>query len=295
VWSGELTQTTKAGQKIIVACHMQRVDQPDGTQLVLETHHDITARVALEEAMVAAGERERMRLGQDLHDGLCQLLTASRLKIESLAARLAVRAPTEVGAAKTALSLLTQALEEARRLARGLEPVAPVPEGLMVALKTLADSINKLFNVACGCAIPEPVFVFDPKAATELFRITQEATNNAIKHGQASSIRIRLTTENGTLILSVASDGKPFPRRPNSRGTGLKSMQYRARRIPGTLEIGPGAGGGTLVRCVVRLAPAQSPGPEVGVLSPAHQMVLSALRSGRAVGERPNPSKPDNL
>ncbi len=295
VWSGELTQTTKAGRKIIVECHMQRVDQPDGTQLVLETNHDITARLALEEAMVAAGERERLRLGRDLHDGLCQLLTASRLKIDSLAARLAVRAPTEVGAAKATLRLLTEALEEASRLARGLEPVAPVPEGLMVALQTLADATGKLFNVACSCVIPEPVLVFDPKAATALFRITQEAINNAIKHGQASSIRIGLTSEHGTLILTVASDGKPFPRRPGSRGTGLKSMHYRARRIPGTLEIGPGAGGGTLVRCIARPAPAQSPCPDVDALSPAHQMVLSAARSGRTVGEPPNPSKSANL
>ena len=250
-WGGEITQTTKLGRKVIVESHQQLVEQPDGTLLVLETNHDLTERVTLHEEIVAAGERERQRLGQNLHDGLCQLLTAARLKADSLQARLTSHDPATVTSAKSLITLVTQSVDEARNLARGLEPVEELPEGLMVALQQLAASTRRLFGVACTCDFPLPVHTSDHRTATELFRIAQEAVNNAIKHSHASIIRIRLADEAGQGILTITSDGKPFPKRPRITGMGLKTMRFRADHIGATLEIKRGPRKGALVRCAL--------------------------------------------
>lgn len=278
-WRGELTQTTKTGHKVIVESHHQLLEQPDRQLLVLETNHDITARVALEGAILAAGERERVRLGQDLHDGLCQLLTAARLKADSLAARLAAHAPAEQTSARNLLNLLTQALDEGRRMARGLEPVEPLPEGLATALHNLADSTQQLFDVVCVCKIPTPVHLTDHTVATELFRIAQEAVNNAIKHSEAKSISLQLKREADRISLTMACDGKGFPKRPRTSGTGLKTMRFRAQRIGATLDLGRGPGGGTLMRCVVPALVSSNATAHEAPSARSYQLALAALRS----------------
>ncbi len=202
---------------------------------------------------VSERERERQRIGQDLHDGLCQLLTGIRWKSQSLQERLALRAPAETRRVRKIIGLLTDAIKQARGLVRGLQPVENVPDGLMSALHQLAGSTRGLFGVACRCDIVRPVLVPEHNAATDLFRIAQEAINNAIKHGRARRIQIDLAQSNGTIILKVTNDGRPFPRRSGATGAGLKIMQYRARRIGATLQFCAGARGGTSVTCSLPL------------------------------------------
>jgi len=214
---------------------------------------DVSERVLLQAEIVAAGERERQRIGQDLHDGLCQLLTGIRWKSQSLQERLALRAPAETRRVRKIIGLLTDAIKQARGLVRGLQPVENVPDGLMSALHQLAGSTRGLFGVACRCDIVRPVLVPEHNAATDLFRIAQEAINNAIKHGRARRIQIDLAQSNGTIILKVTNDGRPFPRRSGTTGAGLKIMQYRARRIGATLQFCAGARGGTSVTCSLPL------------------------------------------
>jgi signal transduction histidine kinase len=90
-----------------------------------------------------------------------------------------------------------------------LEPVEPVPEGLMAALRRLAGSTQSLFQVTCWCQMREPILVADHRVATDVFRIAQEAVSNAIKHGKAQTIRLHLARSEGRLILTVRSNGKP--------------------------------------------------------------------------------------
>lgn len=209
---------------------------------------EIAERAALQEEIVAASERERERIGQNLHDGLCQILTAARFKTDSLLTRLEDESPCK-RSVKSIASLVVQAVDEARDLARGLEPVEALPEGLMDALQRLASTTCRLFNLACTCEFPRPVLIADHKTATELFRIAQEATNNAIKHSRATEIRIRLVNESLETVLTVTSNGKPFPRSPRSSGMGLKTMRFRSSRIGASLMIERGPEGGTVVRC----------------------------------------------
>ena len=216
---------------------------------------DITERKRLQDEIEGASQRERERLGRDLHDGLSQLLVGARLKTDSLVKKLADQSPENVPRAKAIASLMARAVEESNNLARGLDPVAEVPEGLMNALTQLADSMDKLFGTDSACDFPSPVLVRNHTTATELFRIAQEATNNAIKHGRPGTIRIGLTEESGQIILTVISDGVPFPKLNNETGMGLKTMAYRAERISATLTVAPGAEGGTIMRCALANTP----------------------------------------
>jgi signal transduction histidine kinase len=218
---------------------------------------EITERAALQEELVLASERERERLGRNLHDGLCQMLTAARYKTDSLLSR--VEAGSPLGEkVRSIAGLVSQAVDEARGLARGLEPVAPLPEGLMVALQQLASATSRLFNVSCECEFPQPVLIADHQAAVELFRVAQEATHNGIKHGLASMIRIRLVAETEETVLTVTNNGRPISRPPPTEGMGLKTMRYRSERISTRLTIEPGAESGTVVCCRLRRTP---PGP----------------------------------
>jgi PAS domain S-box-containing protein len=218
---------------------------------------DISERVLHQAEIVAAGERERQRIGQDLHDGLCQLLTGIRWKNQSLQERLALCAPEEVRRVQKITGLLTDAIKQARGVVRGLQPVEDVPDGLVSALHQLASSTRDLFGVACRFDVLQPVLISEHGTATDLFRITQEAVNNAIKHGRARRIRIDLLQNNGNIVLTVTNDGRPFPLHSKTTGAGLKIMQHRARRIGATLQFCAGVRGGTSVTCSL-------PRPETG-------------------------------
>ncbi len=221
---------------------------------------EMTERAALQEQVLVAAERERAQIGRDLHDGLCQLLTGICCKTEVLMERLQEHAPAEARKAHDVSTLLVQAMDEVRSLARGLQPVDGVPEGLMSALQQLADSTRKLFRVDCHCELPQPVLMCDHGVASHLFRIAQESVSNAIRHSKAKTIHIRLTQDSQQLVLTVSSDGEPFRRPPSANGMGLKTMRYRAERIGATLDVGPGKHNGTITRCV--LSASRRPQPE---------------------------------
>jgi signal transduction histidine kinase len=221
---------------------------------------EMTERAALQEQVLVAAEHERAQIGRDLHDGLCQLLTGICCKTEVLMGRLQQHAPAEARKAHDVSTLLVRAMDEVRSLARGLQPVDDVPEGLMSALEQLADSTRKLFRVDCRCELPRPVLVCDHGTASHLFRIAQESVSNAIKHSSAKTICLRLTQNSHQLVLTVSSDGKPFRRPPSSNGIGLKTMRYRAERIGATFDIGAGKRNGTITRCVLNAS--RRPRPE---------------------------------
>jgi two-component system sensor kinase FixL len=212
---------------------------------------EMTERAALQEQVLVAAERERAQIGRDLHDGLCQLLTGICCKTEVLMGRLQEHAPAEARNAHDVSTLVVEAMDGVRSLARGLQPVDDVPEGLMSALQQLSDSTCKLFRLDCHCEFPQPVLVRDQCVANHLFRIAQESVSNAIRHSKAKTISIRLTQDFQQLVLTVSSDGEPFRRPPSSNGMGLKTMRYRAERIGATLEVGSGKHNGTITRCVL--------------------------------------------
>ena len=216
-------------------------------------------RDRLEKEVLEISEREQRRIGYDLHDGLGQHLTATALAGQVLGNRLAERAQNgEAAAAERVVTLIEEAIELTRSLARGLSPVAVETEGLTVALAELAAGTTAQFYVPCDLHCAPSVHFTDPIAAMHLYRIAQEAISNAVRHGRASRVDITLEQEAERLTLTILDNGRGLPppggRRPE--GQGLRIMAHRARMIGGQLEVASTASGGTRVRCLLDAMPA---------------------------------------
>ena len=206
----------------------------------------------LEREIIRISEREQQRIGQDLHDGLCQYLAAISCAASSLRNDLQKRSSTaEAEIASEIAELLKQGVTQTRNLSRGLFPVQMDEAGLESALSELAASATRLLNMECEFESPERIAIYDNVAATHLYRITQEALNNATRHGHAMRVNIDLSEKDGVVTLSIVDDGVGMPATVTGKtdGMGMKIMDYRARLIGGELEIGKAPGGGTKVTC----------------------------------------------
>ena len=206
-------------------------------------------RRQLEEELLAATGREQRRIGQDLHDGLCQHLAGIEFRNEALARDLeddpAARAEVEkIG------GLLREATRQARMLARGLAPVELETNGLMSALAELAANSADLYRIECHFTCEDPVLVADEAVATHLYRIAQEAISNAVRHARARTIALDLRPAGIEAVLTIANDGAPLPAEPGRiGGMGLRIMRYRAELIGATLRLGSTAEGKTELTC----------------------------------------------
>jgi signal transduction histidine kinase len=147
--------------------------------------------------------------------------------------------------------MVNQAIENTRQLARGLHPVAAEPLGLMSALKKWASEVEGLFHISCCFQCEKPLPIPDANLATHLYRIAQEAVNNAIRHGKSRNIVIGLSGKNGAGVLSIQDDGDGFPEKQTSApGVGLSIMNYRADMVGGSLKVQPNEARGITVSCM---------------------------------------------
>ncbi len=227
---------------------------------------DVTERRRLERDVVEVAEAERRRLGRDLHDGLGQDLAGIAYLAQSLADRLAQARSPEAEVAREIAEMVRECSSRTRALARGLCPVVEEPEGLVHALRDLAETTAEMYDVVCRFECPEPVRLADTTAATHLYRIAQEAVSNAARHGRPRTIVVRLQRRAGAVVLTVEDDGVGMPEGGGpGPGLGLRTMRYRAAQIGGVLEVRPRPGGGTVVRCVLSQ-------PEAAAEEPAHDV-----------------------
>lgn len=224
---------------------------PHGLNQVLALVRDVSERKLLEREVLEISNREQMRIGQDLHDTLGQHLTGITFLTRALEKKLAAQQLSEADQAAEIGELVLQALAQTRNLARGLFPVELESIGLAQALRDLAATVGKCFDVQCLVLGDETVRVADGALAQNLFRIAQEALSNAVRHGKARQVVLTLRQIEDKLLLSVQDDGLGFPSgelRPS--GLGLRIMQYRAQRVHGSLEIRRVETGGTVVQCL---------------------------------------------
>lgn len=225
---------------------------PVGENEVTITITDVTDRIDLERQVVQMVERERYKIGHDLHDGLGQILTGVKLMLEPLRRKLSAAADPDARNLQQAVDLINQAIAQTSELARGLSPV-PREAGATLghALEELAKRSQSVFGVECRVEAPAR---FDEnlseQCANNLYRIAQEAVTNAVKHGNATEIDIRARVGRHGLMLTVEDNGRGFcAQRSTSGGMGLHIMRYRARAIGGELKIGNRTGGGAYVSC----------------------------------------------
>ena len=209
------------------------------------------ARIRLERQILEISDREQARIGQDIHDGLCQQLIGMAFNANSLEQTLSSQQRAEAVTARRISVLLDEAITEARRVCRGLYPVRLKTEGLIPALEELAHTVTERFGLRCECQLGTRRLLCDITTATHLYRIAQEAVNNAVKHSGARNIHLRLDASDGALELEIQDDGTGFRMGPSrAGGMGLHIMDYRARTIGASLEI-LDTGAGTKVSCRV--------------------------------------------
>jgi signal transduction histidine kinase len=188
----------------------------------------------LEGEVMAISERERHSIGADLHDGLGQQLTAIELMIAGLKVD-AANHPALTRGLDSVGKMLRDAIAQTRFLARGLVPLGRGSDALQIGLTELAHRMNGLRGVRCRFECPQSVTVDDPFIAGHLYRIAQEAVNNAAKHAGASQVTIRLESTGAEVLLEVIDDGRGLTK--NRGGLGLGVMQHRANLIGGVLQI----------------------------------------------------------
>lgn len=217
---------------------------------------DITARKRLEASLVDAANREQQRLGRELHDGLGQELTGISMHLQGLSSQLSAANPGLAGPVEHVANLLATAIRNARMLAHGLAPVSSGKGGLEAALQRLARDSTTSYGIPVSVSfdLRRPLRL-DDIAGGDLYRICQEALSNAARHGKPSRVQVRLASTADALTLEILDDGCGIPPE-GARGTGmgLQSMNYRADKLHGTLEVGRHDAGGTCVRVRVPLA-----------------------------------------
>jgi PAS domain S-box-containing protein len=242
---------SKAGQSHLISWSRTALANEAGTvEYVIGSGIDITERKRLEQEVIEISGREQRRIGQDLHDGICQHLAGTELMSQVLEQNLARQNHPEAPQAAQIAAHVREAISQTRMLARGLSPVELESNGLMSALQELASDTSTIFGMRCIFSCDAPVLIEDNNAATHLYRIAQEATNNALKHGKAGQITLSLSSADQTAALTIEDDGVGLPRKPaEHRGMGLRIMKYRAGMIGASIEIRRAGAGGTVVQC----------------------------------------------
>jgi PAS domain S-box-containing protein len=162
---------------------------------------DITQRKRLEQEVLQISSEERRNVGHELHDGLGQLLTGIALKVKALQCKLAKSASPCVFEVEEIVTLINGAIGQTRHLAHGLDPVEIEASGLVTALKSLAAEMRKVFNVECEIICNDEVLPVNAVTGFALYRITQEASHNATRHGLARKIKIELSSCSERLLL----------------------------------------------------------------------------------------------
>jgi len=215
----------------------------------------VDERVRLEAEITRAIEREQLRLGHELHDGLGQHLTGISYMLQALHVNLKKMSPARAREDIEKLQVhIAKSIEQTRSLAHGLYPVNLERLGLLVALEEIARTSALPFNMSCVVESDGNAVYASLKGpvAIQLLRIAQEAVHNALKHSAAKTITIRLDTTEDQLQLTIRDDGAGLPADVNKiKGLGLRIMQHRMETIAGKLMVRNHPDGGTLVSCTV--------------------------------------------
>lgn len=213
---------------------------------------DISEQRRLEQEILRTSEHERRRIGQDLHDGLGQMLTGIGLITKNIAQNLNEEEHPLAGQAEEITTLIREADQYARELARGLVPVEMDDEGLPASLERLTSHAEKLFGIKCRFTAKGKFLLDDASHVTHLYRIAQEAVSNAVKHGDASEVSIHLVTSKSHIRLMVEDNGTGFSDNWDEKGgLGVRIMQFRAGLIGANLEISDSKKGGARVTCTI--------------------------------------------
>ena len=216
-----------------------------------------TERLRLERELLALSARERHAFGRELHDDLGQHFVATALAAQVLAQSL-----DEGRGAKEARAIvrwIEEGTAKVRKMARGLLLDQIDPAQLPRELEELALATTQA-GVPCRALYEGPPLVISPETCAQLFRITQEAVANALRHARAHAIHLTLDNRAHSLWLTITDDGCGLPKHDRPvEGVGLRIMEHRAELIGAKLSIVSPGGPGTTVTCLLDQSPARTP------------------------------------
>jgi len=213
---------------------------------------EMAERQRLDQQIARVADRERRRLGHDLHDNLGQHLTGTALAAQVLKEKLVARSAPEVNEAEKVVRFVEEGIDLTRNLARGFFSPELDAEGLVVALHHLAETVTERFGVNCVWDGDESIRIHDSTVANQLYQIAQEAVTNSVKHAAARQIDIRLAMDGPELYLSIIDDGIGFPDKPRSEGLGLRLMRHGAALSGATFDVRRNGEKGTIMTCRVK-------------------------------------------
>ena len=215
----------------------------------------------LERELVRTGEREQQRIGQDLHDGVCQTLAALDCAAQCLKMDLEADGSPRVGLATAMQSTISAATSEVRSMARGIYPVSLERNTLPDVLRELVRTMNALCGNIIRFGSETPIILQNEDTAMHLYRIAQEALSNAMRHANATRIDVQVMLDPGRLILAIADNGCGSAIQKHAHGMGSHTMRYRADLIGATLTVQANDTSGTTVRCILPLGDPAEDGP----------------------------------
>jgi PAS domain S-box-containing protein len=219
---------------------------------ILSLAQDIThfEQSFMERAIASVGERERQRIGHELHDALAQQLTGVAFLSKALQAKLLNQAPDLAKDANHLARMTSDAALQVRNLSSGLYPAELERRGLVSALTELSLGLTSIYSTPCTLQADAEQPELDSTAALNLYRIAQEAINNALKHGKPKRIQVRLRSTPSLLVLTIKDDGVGIRReKTTQKGMGIRIMRYRAESMGAALEVERSGGKGTRVTC----------------------------------------------
>ncbi len=205
----------------------------------------------LERRILEVSDLEQSRIGQDLHDGLCQELVSLAFSLNLLQEKVAAGDPLSEREVTRLQGIADDAISQARDLARGLFPASLETGGLEIALRELAARVSDRSGQSCFVECERSLPEIRLEISSQLYRIAQEAVTNAVKHAGGGAIRIELSATSAALSLRVVDGGKGMALFPNNQeGMGVRIMAYRARMIGARIRFQTGYGGrGLAVTC----------------------------------------------
>ncbi len=240
-----LASRTKEGKAVEMKVCAGR-ESKGGTSFLLT---DITETKFLERALLEAADREQRRIGQDLHDHLCQHLVGAAFSAKAEAGALDREASPHAAPLHDLARLINDAVKQVREISRGLHPVELDSAGLMSALQELTHRAS--VSVPCAFRCSRKVLVKDAHRALHAYRIAQEAVANALQQTRPKHIMVTLSESGKSARLEVSDDGTEEGELTGDRnGTVAKTLQYRARAIEGSMKATFQRGKGTKVVCI---------------------------------------------
>jgi PAS domain S-box-containing protein len=199
---------------------------------------DVTERRSLERLLLELDDNERFRIGQDLHDGICQQLVGIAFATDTLRRSLETRTPDEAFRAAKIMALLDSAIFQARNLSQVLYPVNLAGAGLSVALRGLEETVAHVPGVSFFADCSDEVNVRSGSLAMHIYRIAQEAVQNALQHTCPGQITVRLSGSDHSLVLKITENGLLREERGEAEYENcLNAIRFRAQLAGGGLKV----------------------------------------------------------